>query len=170
VFRLGEEASFAPWGALSYPWAPQGHPPAVPTSGRRQAYKVFGLLDSFSGHCFSKAHTGRFHSDSSAAFFLDVLTHTTPHLCVIHDGARSHTSKAMAPFFTTQAARVTRGHLPAYSPDFHPIESLWKKVKKLATHLKYFPECTLVQAEGEKNVATLRPDAARGYDLDDALR
>jgi transposase len=28
--------------------------------------------------------------------------------------------------------------LPSYSPDFNPIEFLWKKVKKEATHLKYF--------------------------------
>jgi hypothetical protein len=40
--------------------------------------------------------------------------------------------------------------LPAYSPDFNPIEYLWKKVKKLATHLKYFPEFTLLQAEVDK--------------------
>jgi len=25
--------------------------------------------------------------------------------------------------------------LPAYSPDFNPIEHLWKKIKKEATHL-----------------------------------
>ena len=37
--------------------------------------------------------------------------------------------------------------LPAYSPDFNPIEPLWKKVKKEATHLKYFPEFTDLQDE-----------------------
>ena len=29
--------------------------------------------------------------------------------------------------------------LPAYSPDKNPIEKLWKKTKKDATHCKYFP-------------------------------
>jgi transposase len=28
--------------------------------------------------------------------------------------------------------------LPAYSPDYHPIEKLWKNTKCDATHLKYF--------------------------------
>jgi transposase len=37
--------------------------------------------------------------------------------------------------------------LPSYSPDFNPIEFLWKKVRKQATHLKYFANFdTLTQA------------------------
>jgi hypothetical protein len=28
--------------------------------------------------------------------------------------------------------------LPSYSPDYNPIEYLWRKVKKEATHNKYF--------------------------------
>jgi transposase len=150
LLLLGDEASVAQWGSLSYPWAPKGHPPEVPTSGIRQAYQVFGAIDYFSGRFFSKAQTGRFNSESYAAFLLDVLTQTTRHGFVIQDGARYHTSKAMGQFFAAHAARLTPVQLPAYSPDFHPIEYLWKKVKKLATHLKYFPEFTLLQAEVDK--------------------
>jgi transposase len=152
LLLFGDEASFAQWGSLSYTWAPKGHQPEVPTSGIRKAYKVFGLIDYFSGRFFYKAQTGRFNSDSYAAFLRDVLTQTTQHIFVIQDGARYHTSKAMAQFFTAHAARVTQVQLPAYSPDFNPIEYLWKKVKKLATHLKYFPEFTLLQAEVDKTL------------------
>lgn len=28
--------------------------------------------------------------------------------------------------------------LPAFSPDYNPIEKLWKNTKRDATHLKYF--------------------------------
>ena len=41
-------------------------------------------------------------------------------------------------------------YLPSYSPDFNPIEHLWKKVKQEATHLKYFPEFTHLQAEVDR--------------------
>lgn len=150
LLLFGDEASFAQWGSLSYTWAPTGHQPEVPTSGIRKAYKVFGLIDYFSGRFFSKAQTGRFNSESYAAFLRDVLTQTMQHLFVIQDGARYHTSKAMAQFFAAHADRLTIVQLPAYSPDFNPIEYLWKKVKKLATHLKYFPEFTLLQAEVDK--------------------
>jgi len=45
LLLCGDEASFAQWGSLSYPWAPKGEQPAVPTSGKRRGYKVFGLID-----------------------------------------------------------------------------------------------------------------------------
>jgi transposase len=150
LLLFGDEASFAQWGSLSYTWALQGPQPEVPTSGIRRAYKVFGLIDYFSGRFFYKAHTERFNSDSYAAFLLDVLAQTHQHVFVIQDGARYHTSKAMGQFFAAHATRLTKVQLPAYAPDFNPIEYLWKNVKKLATHLKYFPEFTLLQMAVDK--------------------
>ena len=150
LLLFGAEASFAQWGSLSYPWAPRGHQPEVPTSGSRKAYKVFGLIDYLSGRLFFKAHTGRFNSESYAAFLLDVLAQTRRHVFVMQAGARYHPSKALEACFAAHATRITMVQLPAYSPDFNPIESLWKKVKKMATHLKHFPDCTLLQAEVDK--------------------
>src|SRR5438045_4042308 len=115
LLLFGDEASFAQWGSLSYTWALKGHQPEVPTSGIRRAYKVFGLIDYFSGRFFYKAHTERFNSDSYAAFLLDVLAQTHQHVFVIQDGARYHTSKAMGPFFAAHATRLTKVQLPAYS-------------------------------------------------------
>lgn len=150
LLLFGDEASFAQWGSLSYTWAPRGQQPEVPTSGKRKAYKVFGLIDSFSGRFFCKAHTGRFNSESYAVFLLGVLSQTRQHIVVMQDGARYHTSKAMTQFFEAHADRLTIEQLPAYSPDFNPIEPLWKKVKKEATHLKYFPEFSHLQAEVDR--------------------
>jgi transposase len=150
LLLFGDEASFAQWGSLSYTWAPKGQQPEVPTSGKRKAYKVFGLIDYFSGRFFYKAHAGRFNSASYAAFLLDVLSQTTQHVVVIQDGARYHTSKAMHAFFETHADRLSIEQLPAYSPDFNPIEHLWKKVKKEATHLKHFPEFMDLQQEVDR--------------------
>jgi transposase len=150
LLLFGDEARFAQWGSLSYPWAPQGQQPEVPTSGKRKAYKVFGLIASFSGRFFYKAHAGRFNSARYAAFLLDVLSQTTPHVVVIQDGARYHTSKAMHAFFETHADRLSIEQLPAYSPDFNPLEHLWKKVQKEATHLKHFPEFMDLQQEVDR--------------------
>jgi transposase len=150
LLLFGAEASFAPWGSLSYTWAPKGQQPEVPTSGTRKAYKVFGLIDSFAGHFFYTAHAGRCNAESYKVFWLDVLAQTTHHVVVIQDGARYHTSKAMQVFFETHAERLTIEPLPAYSPDFNPIEHLWKKVKKEATHLKHFPAFTDLQYEVDR--------------------
>ena len=150
LLLFGDEASFAQWGSLSYTWAPKGEQPEVRTSGKRKGYKVFGLIDYFSGQLFYKAHEGRFNSESYAAFLLDVLAQTRRHVVVIQDGARYHTSQAMQAFFKAYAARLTIEQLPSYSPDFNPIEHLWKKVKKEATHLKYFPNFSQLQAEVDR--------------------
>jgi transposase len=147
LWLFGAEASLAQWGSLRYTWAPKGPQPEVPTSGQRKAYKVFGLIDSCSGRFFSKAHAGRCNSQSYAAFLREVLSQTTPPVGVIPDGARYHTSKAMQAFFEPHASRLPIAQLPAYAPDFNPLEPLWKKVQKEATHLKHVPEFTDLQQE-----------------------
>ena len=45
----------------------------------------------------------------------------------------------MKAFFKENANRITVYRLPSYSPDYNPIEILWKKIKQQGTHLKYFP-------------------------------
>jgi transposase len=150
LLLFGDEASFAQWGSLSYTWAPKGQQPEVPTSGKRKGYKIFGRIDYFSGRFFYKSQEGRFNSESYAAFLLDVLGQTRRHVVVIQDGARYHTSAAMKAFCKAHAARLTVAQLPSYSPDFNPIEHLWKKVKKEATHLKYFPDFSHLQAEVDR--------------------
>jgi transposase len=150
LLLCGEEASLAQWGSLSSPWAPQGQQPAGPTRGKRKGYKVCGLIDYCSGRFFSQAHAGRFNSESSATFWLDVLSQTHQQVGGIQDGARSPTSKAMQQFFDAHAGRLTIEPLPAYAPDCNPIEPLWKQIKKEATHLQHCPECTDFQAEVAK--------------------
>jgi transposase len=53
----------------------------------------------------------------------------------------------MPVFFETHAERLPIAQLPGYSPDFNPMEHLWKKVQKEAPHLKHFPEFTNFQQE-----------------------
>ena len=150
LLLFGDEASLAQWGSLSSPWALKGPQPAVLPSGIRKADKVFGRIDYFAGRFFSKAHPGRFNSARYAAFLLDLLAQTTQPIFVMQDGARYHTSQAMAEFFAAHVTRLTKGQLPAYSPDCKPSEYLWKQVKQRATHLQHFPEFTRLQAEVDK--------------------
>lgn len=150
LILFGDEASFAQWGSLAYTWGLKGQQPTVKTSGKRRAYKVLGLIDYRSGRFFSKGQTGRFNSQSYAAFLSEVLAQTTEHIILIQDGARYHTSRLMHEFFAAHADRLTKYQLPSYSPDFNPIEFLWKKVKKRATHLKFFADfITLIQSVDE---------------------
>ena len=148
-----DEASFAQWGSLSYTWARRGQQPEVPTSGKRKGYKVFGAIEYFSGRLFSQGIEGRFNSESYQAFLQMILAHTTQHLFLIHDGARYHTSASTQAFLAAHSERITEHPLPSYSPDYNPIEYLWRKTKKRATHNKYFKEFAAVVVSVDKALA-----------------
>ncbi len=137
---FGDEAYCAQWGSLSYTWAKRGQVPTVKTSGKRKAYKVFGLIEFFSGRFFHQSHDGKFTAEAYQTFLLSVLAQTSEHLFLIQDQARYHTSKALQRFFAQHQARLTVYNLPAYSPDYNPIEYLWRKLKRRATHNQYFAE------------------------------
>jgi len=159
-----DEASFAQWGSLSYTWARRGQQPEVPTSGKRKGYKVFGAIEYFSGRLFYRGIEGRFNSDSYQAFLQMILAQTTQHLFLIHDGARYHTSASTQAFLAAHSERITAEPLPSYSPDYNPIEYLWKKTKKRATHNKYFKEFAAMTVSVEQSLVyfATHPDTVLG--------
>jgi transposase len=159
-----DEASLAQWGSLSYTWARRGRQPEVPTSGKRKGYKVFGAIDSVSGRLFFQGIEGRFNSESYQAFLQMILAQTTQHLFLIHDGARYHTSAATQAFLAAHRDRITAEPLPSYSPDYNPIEYLWKKTKQRATHNQYFKEFVQLTVSGDKALAyfATHPDTVLG--------
>ena len=73
--------------------------------------------------------------ESSAAAANPTATHSE----IVSRRTVSHTARKTRQFFAQQAERLTVFQLPSYSPDYNPIEYLWRNVKKEATHLKYFP-------------------------------
>lgn len=153
LILFGDEASFPQWGSLSYTWGRKGEQPQVKTSGKRKAYKVFGLIEYFSGRLFYQGIEGKFNSESYQEFLTQVLAQTRKPLYLIHDGAKYHTSKATQNFLAEHSGRLTECRLPSYSPDYNPIEYLWRKVKKEATHNKYFAQFEQVIVSVEKTLA-----------------
>ena len=119
-------------------------------SGKRKGYKVFGLIEYFTGRFFYQGQEGRLNSTAYMAFLRRVLEHTTQPILLIQDGARYHTSAETKAFFAQQTARLQVVQLPTYSPDYNPIEKLWKKIKQQETHLHYFPTFEALTAKVEQ--------------------
>jgi transposase len=153
LLLFGDEASFAQWGSLSYTWARRGRQPTVPTCGKRKALKVFGLIDYFSGRFFWQHQTARFTADAYRAFLQGVLDQTDRPILLLQDGAAYHTAAAIKPFLAAQRERLTIYQLPGYSPDYNPIEHLWKNLKKRSTHLRYFPSFEDLTTSVEEGLA-----------------
>ena len=174
LLLFGDEASFAQWGSLGYTWAKRGQQPVVKTGGKRQGYKVFGLTDYFTGRLFCKGHTGRFNAESYCAFLEGVLAQTTEPILLIQDGARYHTAAKTREFFAQHADRLWVEPLPSYSPDYNPIEHLWRNIKRQNTHNRYFPAFSDLTTAVETALTHFQQHAAEvkqlmGTYLDDAV-
>jgi transposase len=152
---FGDEASFAWWGSLSYTWAPKGQQPLIKTSGRRKGYKLFGAIDYFTGNLYYQGIEGKFNSASYQVFLEYLLNQIEGQVILIQDGARYHTSKDMQAFFEKHHKRLHVFRLPSYSPDYNPIEYLWKKVKIAATHNRFFDEFVKLANSVEDALSTL---------------
>ena len=151
LLLFGDEASFAQWGSLSYTWARGGQQPVVKTTGTRKAYQVFGLIELFSGRRFYQGIDGRFNGQSYVAFLTTVLHQTTEPLFLVQDGAPYHRDRL----------HVIR--LPSYSPDYNPIEFLWRATKRSATHNRYFSDFPDLIASVEDALAAFarQPDRVK---------
>jgi transposase len=157
---FGDEASFAQWGSLGYTWAERGQQPVALTTGRRKGYKVWGLVEWFSGRLFWLGQAERLTGAGYCAFLGQLLATTDRPLVVIQDGARYHTSKEVQAWQATHAARLTVYQLPSYSPDYNPIEHLWREVKA-GTHNAYFATFASLIARVEGRLAELNADQPR---------
>lgn len=165
LILFGDEASFAQWGSLGYTWAPVGRQPLVKTCGKRKAYKVFGLIEFFSGRFFHQGIEGKFNADSYIAFLRQVLAETEEPLFLIQDNAPYHRAAKVKQFVAEQAGRLSVYHLPGYSPDYNPIEFLWRAVKRRATHNHYFPTFTSLIDSAERELALVAQDQQRVLSL-----
>lgn len=141
VILFADEVSFAQWGSLSRTWAPRGKQPIVKTTGIRKGLKMFGVIEFFKGCFHYKETEDKFNGESYITFLKEILNIYSQSIILIEDGARYHHSRLVKEYKEEmkKIGRLFTHPLPSYSPDFNPIEKLWKNTKKEATHCKYFP-------------------------------
>jgi transposase len=81
--------------------------------------------------------SGRFNSASYIEFLQQLLMRFDTPIILVEDSAPYHGSGEVKQF-KAQHPRLSSVPLPTFSPEFNPIEKLWRNTKKEATHLKYF--------------------------------
>ena len=82
--------------------------------------------------------SGRFNGESYVVFLKQLLAFYKGNIILIEDGAPYHGSNVVNEFKLANVDRLTIERLPAFSPDYNPIEKLWKNTKRDSTHMKYF--------------------------------
>ena len=135
-----DEVSFAWWGSLARTWAPMGKQPVVKTTGRRKGLKIFGAIEFQSGKFVNMETPEKFNGETYLQFHEHLLSHYKQPVILIEDGAPYHRSRLVKEYRENQErkGRLFVFRLPSFSPDFNPIEKLWKNTKRDATHLRYF--------------------------------
>ena len=97
------------------------------------------LVDQYKALILQHTETsGRFNGETYVEFLAQLLTHYKGKIILIEDGAPYHGSGVVKEFKLANKERLTVERLPAFSPDFNPIEKLWKNTKRDSTHMKYF--------------------------------
>jgi transposase len=140
VIIFGDEVSFAQWGSLARTWAPKGSQPTIKTAGIRKGLKMYGAIEFFGGSFQYMETPEKFNGESYITFLQQLLDNHSAPVILIEDGAPYHRSAIVKEFKHQMASlgRLYTYRLPAYSPDYNPIEKLWKNTKRDATHCKYF--------------------------------
>jgi len=131
-----DEVGFQTQGTLGYTWAEKGKPVQIKNKGRHGRVNLMGVYEVGSGEFFYKQ---TFLKVTALRFkrFLCCLKkkYRTDKFIVIADNASFHKAKWFTEWWkNTEWIRLE--FLPAYSPDFNPIERLWKWIKKEYIHNK----------------------------------
>lgn len=141
VILFCDEVSFAQWGSLGRTWGPKGKQFKIKTTGKRKALKMFGAIEFVSGSFHYMESEDKFNGQSYILFLQQLLMKYSCPIILIEDGAPYHRGRIVNEFkaATEAKGRLFVHRLPSYSPDYNPIEKLWKNTKRDATHCKYFP-------------------------------
>jgi transposase len=141
----------APAGARIAEATPQGHWHVLTTLGALGLRGIVGAMTV--------------ESATDGDVFLAYLEHV---LCpklhvgdvVGMDNLSAHKVEGVGELIAARGAELL--YLPPYSPDFHPIEQCWSKVKQILRTLKARTSETLEQAVAQ-GLAAITPDNARGW-------
>lgn len=134
-----DEASFWLDGTLHQTWSRIGVQPRVDTFGARKTAHVFGSItldeietdfrfaDVFDGHTFHE-------------FLEQVVDHHAPRkvFLIIDNGPCHWLDAAGKAWLAAHADLIELHRLPPYSPEFNPMEGVWKQTRKRTTHNRFY--------------------------------
>jgi transposase len=136
---FGDEAYFSIFGTTSYSWSLVGQETVVESTGQNNNIHILGAINFNTGKTHAlMLEEGRIDEEVYICFLQTLLRETRKPIHLIIDNASYHKSKMIRDFIAKHSKRLTVHYLPPYSPDYNPIEGLWRHLKRETTHNVYF--------------------------------
>jgi transposase len=120
---------------LAYTWGPKGEKIEVENYGRHGRVNLIGAFELGTGAFYGVLTQFRVNAMRFRRFLCH-LKHEmqTDKIMLICDNASFHKAKWLTEWGATQYTWLRLEFLPAYSPDFNPIERLWRWIKSEHLH------------------------------------
>lgn len=125
---------------VSYKWSEKGKQPLIEQKQyKRERLTLFGSVNPISGEVIvQQAEKG--NAQTFKKYLKKVIKHyskTKGKIHMILDNVRYHHAKLVKPFLEKNKNKIELMFLPAYSPDFNPIERVWWYMRKKITNNRY---------------------------------
>ncbi|MBI4508760.1 MAG: IS630 family transposase [Deltaproteobacteria bacterium] len=157
VVLFEDEASFWLDGTLHRTWARIGHQPRVDTFGQRKTAHIYGAV-SLSGARFTFRFEEVFNGMTFLAFLKQIVAkYRGQKVFLIMDNGPCHNlDEDGKRWLKENSTRLALFRLPPYSPEFNPMEPVWKTTRKLATHNRFYRTTQERDAALRKTFRTFR--------------
>lgn len=125
---LVDEAGVSLTPLMPRTWAPRGETPKIRCNFNWKKLSAVGGMD-LSGEIYFRVHEESIKSKQVMEYLEQLLRHIDGYVIVLWDGLPAHRSNAVKEFGARHSERLSIYRLPAYCPDFNPMEWLWADVK-----------------------------------------
>lgn len=122
---------------------PEEKDPVVLHHPTRQSVGYFGAVRLRDGKLLVQSERQRFDAQTTWDFLRRLRRcsgRSGRRTVVIIDNAKYHHANLHREWRAEQEPEFELMFLPPYSPDLNPIERVWKLVRRLRLHNRYFPE------------------------------
>src|SRR5688572_1851999 len=133
-----DEATIRRHPTLTAQWCLVDDVPEVPTGDDHTKVHVYGAVAPLTGRTHD--HVSPRLGKGECAIFLPHLLAYDPEqrLLVIHDRGAQHTGAPVEAILRDAGGRLELKPQPAYSPELHPRERIWKWWRRVVTHNHWF--------------------------------
>jgi putative transposase len=134
-----DESSFWLDGTLHRTWARLGAQPRVDTFGMRKTAHVFGAISLEQRPRLLYQFASVFNAQTFLGFLKLIVRRSLRKVFLIIDNAPFHRlDDEGRQWLEANSHRIELARLPPYSPEFNPIEGVWKLTKRRTTHNTFF--------------------------------